>query len=176
MDTMDLSFFFKTKAQAIDFSARLAAVSQKIYETDFDLDRALTEQIGMQKKDTLLSIIRDNKITGASASDLKAFFETLQQTIAALPVLSLTVAFEPTEHTLQLISEWSLLQLKRQMLLEISVDPLLIAGTTINYNGIFKDFSWKTTFERILSEIQSPQKPDTQQKEPQAIENIHIGR
>src|SRR5689334_3474304 len=100
MDLLDLSSFCKTKAQANDFSARLAAIAEKVYQTDFNLDKSLSEQLGMRKKDQFLSLLRENKIAVEKGSDLKAFLDKLQQDVLTLPVLSITIAFEPTEETL----------------------------------------------------------------------------
>ncbi len=50
MDTIDLSSFFKTQSQANDFSSRLATISKEIYQTNFTIEKALTEQFGVEDK------------------------------------------------------------------------------------------------------------------------------
>lgn len=156
MENLDLSYFFKTKLQAGDFSTRLATISQQIYETHFSLETALVDAFGMQKKDKFIVLLRDNAVNTDSPTALKEFLDKLQEKIAALPVLSLTIAFEPKEQTLITISEWFLLHMKRQVLFETITDPQLIAGAAITFNGKFLDFSVKSKFEGILNSIVKP--------------------
>lgn len=159
---MDLSDFFTTKSQATDFSARLATLSEMIYKTNFQLESALMELFGIQKKEKFLSFLRENNVAIDNPSSLKDFFLKLQTTIAQLPVFSLTIAFEPSEATLQAISSWFLLNLKKQMLFEFTVDSSLIGGAVINYNGKFKDYSVKKPVEQLVIKLMQPQQPVAQ--------------
>jgi len=75
---------------------------------------------------------------------------TLQKQVSSLQVLSLTIAFEPNQQTLTSLSEWFMVNMKKQMLFDITVDHTVIAGATLSYNGKFSDFSIRPTFNRIL--------------------------
>lgn len=163
MDSLNLSDFFTTKGQATDFLSRLATLSEMIYKTDFKLETSLMGLFGIQKKDKFLTLLRENNIPSNSAEDLKNFIITLQTTIAKLPVFSLTIAFEPTEQTLKVISEWFVMNLRKQAIFDFVVDPSLIAGATINYNGRFKDYSFKNPVEQMLSTLLQSQNKQTQQ-------------
>lgn len=167
MEQVDLSYFFKTKAQANDFTSRLAAISAKIYETNFNLEKLLIEHFGMQKTEKFLILLRENKVQLQANTSLKEFLTKLQETVSQFPVLTLTVAFEPTEQTLQSLSEWFIINFKKQILFEISVDPQLIAGAAITYKGNYLDFSIKSAFAKILSETISPStQPASAQNQP----------
>jgi F0F1-type ATP synthase delta subunit len=159
MDTIDLSAFFQTKAQASDFSARLSLISEKTYNTNFDLGKMLTDQFGIKKKDAFMSLLRENKIDTKKISELKKFLTTLSDTAVSLPVLSLTTAFEPKEKTLQKLSEWFLINVNKQAVFDITVDPQLIGGAAINFNGKHMDFSIRPQFEQILNEVLTPALP-----------------
>ena len=152
MNTIDLSPFFQTKIQAADFSSRVATLAEKIYETDFNLEKALMDQFGLKKKDGFMTLLRDNKIASESNTALKQFLTQLQETIAALPVLSLTIAFEPTEKTMKALSEWFLINSNRQVLFAVTVDSRIIAGASISFNGKDQDFSIKAKFDQIVQE------------------------
>lgn len=150
MTNLDLTFFFQTKRQADDFSNRIAAVSEQLYQTNFDLEKALNEQFGIQKKDRFLTILRENNIANDSIPAIKAFLTDMNKMIASLPVLTLTIAFEPNEQTLKSLSEWFIINLKKQVLFSISVDRSLIAGATLSYNGKYLDFSIRQKFDEIV--------------------------
>lgn len=178
---MDLSQFFTTKAQATDFSVRLATISAHIYKTDFDLEKALLDTFGMEKKDMLVKLLNDTNVAVGTPSALKEFFEKIQQAIASLPVLSLTIAFEPREQTLKEISEWFVLNIKSQVLFAITVDTNLIGGATITFNGKYVDYCVKVRFEKILTSIVEKEQTNQASEKPianehQSIEHLHFGR
>lgn len=166
MDQIDLSDFFKTKAQAVDFSARLAIVGEKIYQTGFSLEQTLLDQFGIQKKDKFLTLLRDNSVAVESNTDLKAFLDKLQETIAATQVLTMRVAFEPKEQTLKALSEWFLINIKRQLLLDITVDQNIIGGAVIGFNGKHLDYSLKPKLEQIIVATQDDTSTPAQEEKP----------
>ncbi len=153
MEILDLSEFCKTKAQANDFFIRLSNISQKMYQTDFNLEKELIEQFGIQKKEAFFTLLRNSNTTTTSPVALKAFIATILQKISTLQVLNMTLAFQPNEDTLKALSDWFLLNTNKQVLFNISVDPNLIAGASIYYNSKYWDFSIKPTFDRILREV-----------------------
>lgn len=180
-ETIDLSEFFRTKSEANDFSSRLAAVSEKLYQTGFDLEKALLEQFGIQKKDKFLTLLRSNNISQGSNIALKDFFTKLQQKAVSAPVLSLIIAFEPDEQTLKGISEWLALNVHEQVLLDIKVDRKLVAGTSINYKGKFLDYALKPKVDELINATlakmaQAKAPPQEQPTKHQNVEHISIGR
>ena len=150
MDQIDLSDFFTTRAEANDFLSRLTTLSEMFFQTGFDLEKSLNEQFGINKSDRIIAILRANNVPTESLPAVKEFIFILMSKISSLPVLSLTVAFEPKAETLKSLSEWFFINLHKQMLFDISLDQNIIAGAKITYNGKFFDFSIKSTFERIL--------------------------
>lgn len=183
-DHLDLSPFFKTKLEANTFATRLSTISEKMYQTHFNLEAALGEQLGMRKKDLFLTLLQENTIPTDNNSSLKAFLDKLQQSISSLPVLSLTVAFEPTEQTLQVLSDWFMLNIHTQVLFDLSVDAKLIAGTTLNFNGKYLDLSVKAKFEQILKDIMNKVQatlngtppPAPVDSQHQTAAHMHLGR
>jgi ATP synthase delta (OSCP) subunit len=175
MDQIDLSDLFTTKAEANDFLARLTSISEMFFQTGFNFESALTVHFGINKRDRIISILHANNINTESLPSVKEFIFVLMSKISSLPVLALTIAFEPQEQTLKTLAEWFFINMHKQMLFDISVDKNVIAGARITYNGKFYDFSVRPTFEKILqtylarlstqtvSQIEQPAKQPTQQ-------------
>lgn len=177
MNQIDLSPFCKTKSEAIDFSKRLAVISAKLYQTNFNLEKEVLAEFGLMKKDKFISLLQENEVSTASVPALKDFFEKVQQTASTLPVLSLTLAFEPQEQTLSLLSQWFLLNIKKQVLFDITVNPSLIAGISLSYQGKYKDFSIKQKFDTLVTDmLNKPQQANTPATQHQAINTMHMGR
>lgn len=182
MDNIDVSQFVKTKAQANDFSTHLSSILEKMFQSDFNLEKALSEEFGLIKKDLFMTFLRESNINGESIADVKTFLTKVQEKIATLPVLNLAIAFEPKEQTLQVLSNWFTVNLHKQVLFEITIDPSLIAGATLSFQGTYLDLSIKETFEKYLNEIVDNASNPTDKKRPvllgghQSLEHITIGR
>lgn len=155
--TVDLSDLFNTRPQAIDFSARLTVILKKIFEKEFNPENVFMEQFGIEKKDKFMTLLRDNNINAQSRLDIKNFIERIQTLIGALPVISLVLAFEPQQKTLQLLSRWFVLNTSKQVLFDIKVDETLIGGAAILSGGKYLDFSIKPEFDKIFAQTFKPQ-------------------
>ncbi len=177
MENLDLSPFCKTKAQANEFLGKLAAISEKAYETDFNLEKVALEQLGMQKKDSFLQLLSQNNISLTDVNQLKTFLTQLQEMVSKLPVLSLIIAFEPKEESLKAFSDWFFLNVKKQVLFAITVDRSLIGGATISYNGKHLNCSIQSSFEQILTDaLKQPETAPSEPVQQQNSANLHLGR
>jgi len=150
MNILDLSSFFQTKAQASDFASRIASLSEKIYETDFNLEKQLLNEFGLKKKDRFMTLLHENNVSIESNTALKEFFTQMQQQITSLPLLTLTIAFEPNDETMRTLAEWFLLNINKQVVFEIIVDRSLIAGAAIGFNGKEADLSIHDKFSKVV--------------------------
>jgi hypothetical protein len=153
MESLDLSSFFITKAQASDFAARLALVLEKVYTTDFELEKTIGAQFSLPKKDQILKLFRENQISETSPTEIQGFLKKLQESVAALPVVTLTIPFEPNDETLKAFSDWFLFTLKKQVIFAIEIDETLLAGARITFNGKYKDYSLRTKFMTIMEPL-----------------------
>lgn len=152
MEDIDFSVFCKTRSQAQDFSTRIGAIISEIFLVNFKLENSLTEHLGLQKKDSLLIILREKKINTSSGTDLKSFLSKMQDHVNTLPVLSMILAIEPKEKTLSMLSEWFQLNLQKQVLFDLITEPGLIGGAAIAYKGKFLDYSIRPLFLKILTD------------------------
>lgn len=153
MEQTDFSEFFHTRSESGNFMARIANISDKVFETGFNLEKTLDRELGLEKKDKFLVFLRENNVSLDSPKELKDFLDKLQQTISKLPILYINIAFDPSEETLKLLSEWFVLNAKKQFVFDILVKPDLLAGAVLNFNGRFFDYSAKTKFEKIVKNV-----------------------
>ncbi len=176
---IDLSEFFITKSQAMDFIQNLNNITDEMYEVNFNLEASLTKEFGIQKKDKFVELLRNLKMTNASNEVLKELVVNIEETVKKIPILSLTIAFEPDETTLKSFLQWFLFTLNRQVIIDIKVDRNIIAGAAINFNGRFKDYSIKPLFDQIIQDKLFP-KPvnenSNQNNAQQQTEYMTIGR
>jgi hypothetical protein len=174
---IDLSNFFQTRAQANDFSARLETITEQAYHTTFNIEKALMEQFGIAKKDKFLTLLRDNQVGVDQIKPIKDFIKKVQELTASLPVVPITIAFEPKEQTLQLLSEWFMVNLKKQVLFDITVDRKLIAGAAVTFKGKYRDLSIKAKFDETAKRVMTQKAPGHALAAPQQpLNNLHMGR
>jgi len=149
---IDLSDLFNTKSQSVDFASRLNSILKQIFEKEFNPEKVLMEQFGIEKKDRFMTLLRDNNINATSRLDIKSFIEKILEKINTMPVMELVLAFKPTDKTLQSLSSWFILNTKKQVLLDIKIDKNLIGGAAILSNGKYLDFSVKPNFDKIFDD------------------------
>jgi hypothetical protein len=148
MEILNLSDFITTKAQAVDFSDRLSKISDNIYKTDFNLEQSLQEEFGSEKKDKLMSLLRNNDVPVGTNTALEDFFIKIEETVKDLPIVNLTLAIEPDEAYLKKIADWFVINLNKQVLIEVEVDEGIIGGAMIGFEGKQFNASVKPYFEK----------------------------
>ena len=81
-------------------------------------------------------------------------FSALEKTSDNLPILTMYLAFEPDEITLSQIGPVARKTFNLPLLLlDIKVDPNLIAGTALSWKGVYRDYSLRTKIEEKKTEI-----------------------
>jgi F0F1-type ATP synthase delta subunit len=178
METLDISKFCKTKTQATDFSTQVTTITEKLFETNFNLENVAMQVFGLQKKDVFLKLLHEQNINTQSQNDLKAFLTRLAEQANTLPVIALTIAFEPTEETMQAFAQWFMMQKGIQVLFDITVDKTLIAGVVVNFKGKHANYSIKSQFEQLTKTVlTTPVHSPSPQAAPQhTSETMHLGR
>jgi F0F1-type ATP synthase delta subunit len=177
MEQLNLTPFFTTKSQANEFAIRLNSFSESVYNTQFSLEKASMQYFGMKKSEAFLRLLHDNDVSPDSAAAIKTFVAKMQDAIKTAPLLTVTLAFEPSEKVLRTLSDWFVMNLKKQFLLDIQIDPTIIAGALIRYKGQYLDVSSKPLIERIVQENLAPRpKQETHTEIQQTPEHFHMGR
>ena len=166
MEQLDFSEFFRTKSEANAFSNALAAIIDEIYTVDFTVEKSLTKQFGLQKKDRLLLLLRQETFNGLSGNALKECFIRWQSMVAKMPVLAVTLAFEPRDETLKILADWISINLQRQFLFDIIVNRDLIGGATFSFNGKHMDYSIRPSLEKVINEDLSKSSPHQENNQP----------
>lgn len=85
-----------------------------------------------------------------SAENRKLFLDDLNKQMKELKVLRLRIAVELPLADLEQICLWARKNLQPDIILDVEVDPALIAGAEISFQGKYVDMSKKTELEKIL--------------------------
>lgn len=81
-------------------------------------------------------------------------FSALEKTIANFKILTMYLTFEPDEATLQQLGTAARTAFNiPSLLLDIKINPNLIAGTALSWKGIYRDYSLKAKLEEKKQEL-----------------------
>jgi len=91
-------------------------------------------------------ILRE-KIKREKNFSLAGFLKNLKEKVEKLRVLSIVIAFEPTEVGLEKLASFVKENVGGDVILEIVYNPRVIAGAILIWGGKYKDFSLRRVFE-----------------------------
>lgn len=95
------------------------------------------------KKEELVreSTLQELELRGGSLENWKLEIENLR-------VLGLTVANEPTRSNVLAYGAWIKKNIGEDVIMDINIDPNIVAGAQIAWNGKYKDYAY---IQRLLS-------------------------
>ena len=110
-------------------------------------------------KDTVDAVNESIRISGGNSdqSTRERVVRDMKKAITQLPVLRLEIAVNPTKRLYKKIHEWIRNNIGESVVLDLSVNPGLLAGTTIVYRGKYIDKStaakWAQIWQQISQEL-----------------------
>ncbi len=137
----DTDYIARTKSEANELTSGLHTVNSLSFTLGKTIEQAIRETFPYDMAHKIFTICQKNNIDVSNSSSVQAFLQELSKQVETLPVVTIQIAFSPKERTLNAIYNWFLYQLKKQVLLDIQVDPRLIGSATLSYKGNFKDYS-----------------------------------
>lgn len=113
-------------------------------ETNLNLDK--------QEKEWLKSLPADF-LKNFNKDDFNEIFSSLESQISSLKPLTVYLAFEPEEKELSEIAGFVRTNFLKNLLLDVKLDPSLIGGCALIWNGIYKDYSLRARLEGNKEQI-----------------------
>ncbi|MBI4009338.1 F0F1 ATP synthase subunit delta [Candidatus Roizmanbacteria bacterium] len=80
-------------------------------------------------------------------------FNDLENQIKKLPTLTIYLTFETDDQTLSQIGEFIRETLNPSLMLDVKLDPSLIAGAALSWKGVYRDYSLRAKLEEKKGEI-----------------------
>jgi F0F1-type ATP synthase delta subunit len=125
----------------------------KIQKVIFSKSGTLSEKAkGIVKKELfefILEAERQGEIDFNSQEQFE-FLENLKIKLDSLPLLKMTLAFSPTQSTIEKISQFLENKLGKKIILDISYNPEILGGAILEYRGKYLNLSLAKNFEKSL--------------------------
>jgi len=120
------------------------------FSTRETLEELFGRLFSHDQKEVLLELIIAVGITRQKAANLQKLLEGIRRTVAVIPIMELTVAVEPSELALVRIKEWIDTHSHTKVVLEIKVNPRVIGGVKIAFDGKYHDYTVRKTIIETL--------------------------
>ena len=106
------------------------------------------------------------RLPDKSPKAIHAYLDGFNKELAALPTLSLEIAFDPTEETIAVLTTWIRESLGNNIIMELSVDRGLFGGARVSYEGHYKEINLAVLIEHTMREQQEIIDATLQNKNP----------
>ncbi len=128
-----------TKRQCYILITNLEAIKEELYKSSLVLTQLMSDHLSLELSEEILNLLKVENTDITDRQSLVTVFESLISYLKNLPIVALTLTYSPTLKQLLQISEWFVTEVKAKILIEVRVDPSIIAGATIQYKGIYKN-------------------------------------
>ena len=142
----------RTKEELIFFLEEIAKIRQIIFKDNGALlSKKVERKVGGELKGLLERLEKEGVISESRGQQL-AFWEELEKELQHLPEIKLEIAFSPNDDYLEKISQWLEKELGRKIILDLAINPKIVGGAIIEYQGNWRDFSLAKEIDKLISQ------------------------
>jgi len=116
--------------------------------------KPLSEKIKGEVREEFRNIIEKlekEKIITRSPDQQFSFFDNFKKYLKNIPQLKLEIAFLPSEEFLLDVKNWFKKEKNKEVILDLTVNPKLVAGAIIEYEGRYGNFSIAKKIDELFS-------------------------
>lgn len=122
------------------------------YDTNKNVMTVLDTYLPYNITNTILELAKEYNINLRDGESATPFLTELLNILKAAPVVDITLAFYPTYDQLNEIVSWWRKEIEPHIILNIKVDPQLVAGAIIGYNGQITNLTLQEGLSSFLKE------------------------
>ena len=136
----------RTFEEAQHLISELEMLLEKLYQED---ERIFNDALNREIRAWVSSYLK--KILFQEDVEKEKVLKELIEKVRNLNSVKITIAFEPTESNLDRIHSWVLTNIGKNYILDIGINPYMVAGATVVHKGKYKDYSLRKQLTRIIS-------------------------
>jgi len=146
----DLTKKIITKEDLILFLEEINLLEQIVFKNiEVPLSERVKGKIREEFRDELQKLEKESIISG-SPNQQFSFFDELKNYLQKIPQVKLEIAFEPSEDFLLRIEKWFKEKNHRKVILDLIINPKIVGGAIIEYQGNWRDFSLVKEIDKII--------------------------
>ncbi len=152
----------KTKEELISYLEEISQAQQSAFEKKEDL---LSEKVKEKVSETLKNFLERAEEKGIISKNPKqqnSFLKKLKEYLLSLPEVKLKIAFSPSSEFLEEINQWFEKELSVKVILDLTINPKIVGGAIIEYQGNWRDFSLRKKIDNLIEKLYYPRNSATQ--------------
>ncbi|MBP9690571.1 F0F1 ATP synthase subunit delta [Candidatus Woesebacteria bacterium] len=120
------------------------------YDTKKDIMKVLDSYMPYNLTNAILEIAAEKQINLRDGAAATPFLREVLETLKHAVIVDITLAFYPTYEQLSKILQWWRQEMNPHVVLNLTVDPQVVAGAKIGYNGSISDLTMKQDLSSFL--------------------------
>lgn len=134
--------FIKTSQEKKEFLQCIYALKNSLFKKD-EFTKTLIDKTPAKYSDYITRALNGKSDRGS----VESLLDQLENKLKKLKEIDLTIAFTPSKSSIEKIYSWVSRNLGVNIVINLNIDPELLAGAIINFNGIYKELSLKKLIE-----------------------------
>lgn len=121
-----------------------------LFSDSSPVSSVLENSLSPEKKEVVMQYLEQNHVDMNNPVLIQESLLKLKSEGNKIPVVNLTLAFEPTQAILKNINLWFLRRTQKKVLLNITLERSILGGAFISYDGRYKDYTVKTKLDKYF--------------------------
>lgn len=143
----------RTTEDATLLTNEMESILQAIYKSsDQTISDVLKKVIRASTLSMLTTTINAQGSEKLDQQEVKKYADGLIAEIKKAKLLKLSLAFSPTDETLDLLHAWTKHASKELILLNITTNTHILGGVIVSYEGYYQDISLESKLEKELQD------------------------
>lgn len=140
----------KTLEERKRLYSEISLVLDVLFRQQADLEKILDTKVSPQLRTYILSLLQGKPLDEALREKIAKTLAEIKNKAEGLQAITLTLAFEAQQSTIDKISSFARQTLGENIIIEINVEPNILGGAIIVFNGLYHDYSLKTKLEEVF--------------------------
>lgn len=138
-----------TKEDILFLLAQISHLQKIVFKKEGLLSEKAKEEISQNLYHLILEAEKRGKVSSNQKNQFD-FLEELKKEFSQMPVLKMQIAFSPSQETIRKISKYLEKELGKKFILDIIVNPEIIGGAILEYQGKYLNLSLAKEFEKLF--------------------------
>lgn len=130
--------------------SEISLVLEVLFRQQADLEKILEAKVSPQLRAYILGLLQGKSLDETLREKIAKTLAEIKNKAEGLEAITLTLAFQAQQSTIDKISSFARQNLGENTIIEINVEPNILGGAIIVFNGRYHDYSLKTKLEEVF--------------------------
>ncbi len=137
------------------FYKEIDTIISSLFKSQASFENIIKDILSPNKADSFLSYFQELHVDVKNPVAIQEALLQLKILGNQIPVIHMTLAFEPTNAVLKSISLWFSRREQKKVILDLTLERQLLGGAFISYDGLYKDYTLKAKIDRYFQTVKS---------------------